>query len=242
MVQWRREEIAGHHWCLWLGTGAGMWREFLWRQEVIEQKLELIRHQKKSQVTVHDRSTNNMEMARALGRNIIWHSVTQSSTGCGVRCSTWPPASQLCPASHSRSGERVFCPVWGEMATIKFIQKKVIGYCPESLLSRIVQHYFAIPVLKWSMEMPGCEWNPFSAAAGQGSTILLSNFQMCQWGTSRAGIHIWLCSQRRLIFMFLLHGPADSSSVLHLEGSFPHSLHVWSFLFDLTNASLSGSW
>lgn len=61
------------------------------------------------------------------------------------------------------------------MATYKFIQKNVIGCCPESLLSGIMQHHFVIPVLKRPMEMPGCEWNPFSAALGRGSTILLSN-------------------------------------------------------------------
>lgn len=88
------------------------------------------------------------------------------------------------------------------MATYKFIQKNVIGYCPESLLSRVVQHYFVIPVLKRSIEMPGCEWNPFSAASGQGSTIFLSNFQPCQWGTSRAGIHVCLWSQRTLVSTF----------------------------------------
>lgn len=108
------------------------------------------------------------------------------------------------------------------MASFKFIQENAIGCCPESLLSGIMQHHFAIPVLKRSMGMQECEWTPFSAALSWGTTILLlSNFQMCPWGTIRAGLHVWLWSQTRLVLTFLLHGPADGFSMLDLESDFP---------------------
>lgn len=167
--------------------------------------------------------------------------MTRSSAGCGARCHPWSPAPQLC-LQHTQGLGQGFFQLGGKCILVSLFQKSVIGCCPESLLSGVMQYHFVIPVLRRSMEMPGCEWNPSSAAWGQGSTILLlSDFQPCRRGISRAVLCVWLCSQRRLVFTFPFCGPADGSSTLHLEGGFPHSPDVWSLPFDLTNASLSGS-
>lgn len=167
--------------------------------------------------------------------------MTRPSAGSDVRCRPRSPAPQLC-LQHTQGLGQGFFQLGGKCILVSLFQKNVIGCRPESLLSGVMQHHFVIPVLRRSIEMPGCELNPFSAAWGQGSTILLlSDFQPCRWGISRVVLCVSLCSQRRLVFTFPLRGPADGSSTLHLEGSFPHSPDVWSLLFDLANASLSGS-
>lgn len=60
--------------------------------------------------------------------------VGRPRAGCGERCSTWYQhlGSAL---SHTQAlGQSFFSPIWREMATCNFLQKNVIGYCPENLL------------------------------------------------------------------------------------------------------------
>lgn len=98
-----------------------------------------------------------------------------------------------------------------------------------------------IAFLSQGMEIPRCEWNPFSSVwviAAQSFICPISSWLM---GTSRAGLCVWLSSRRRLLFTFPWHG----SSMLHLEGHFPpypmsdHCCLIWQILLFLGHGSIN---
>lgn len=184
----KRKETADHRGHLRAGTGANTWREFFQREKVIEQSPTLFRHQEKKSSYSIGRSSNHMEMSGALEQqedkappDCWW-----AGQGQGW-CKMQPlvPTTQLCPESLPRTGTRVFFPVQREMATCHYFseeyhwmlsRKFTLGLCNTTLSFLCSKVAF----LSQGMEIPGCEWNPFSSALGHGSTILhLSNLQLC---------------------------------------------------------------
>lgn len=236
---WPSWAPQARYWCHYMGG-------ILSEEESHGANSWIIQTPKKNPVIVLAGVQTIWKCLESLNSKRIKHHLTVSEQAKGrVWCEVQHlvPAPQLCPESHPSTGTRVFSHFGGKWLLVIFFQKNVIGYCPESLL--------------WSYVTPLCH-SCCIFKPGHGNTrVWLKPLFICfgSWqynpssvrfpavsiGTSRAGLCVWLSSQRRLVFTLLWRG----SSMLHLEGDFPpysmsdHCWLIWQILLFLGHGNVN---